>query len=91
MSDRMGAKFFAARTDLLWGRMLAERKAQGDTEKARDLLTKAHTAAVVHGYGTVERRAAAASAGLGLSIVRQSVEPGLPDCNRLMVLHFVRQ
>jgi hypothetical protein len=60
LGDRMGATFFAARTDLLWGRMLAERKAPGDTDKARDLLTQAHSAAVAHGYGTVERRAAAA-------------------------------
>jgi class 3 adenylate cyclase len=63
--DRVGAKFFAARTDLLWGRMLAERNAPGDPEKARDLLTKAQTAAAVHGYGNVERRAAAALQGLG--------------------------
>ena len=60
VSDRIGAKFFVARTDLLWGRMLAERRARGDTEKARELLTKAHTLAVAHGYGNVERRAAAA-------------------------------
>ena len=65
MSHRMGARFFAAQTGLLWGRMLAERRAPGDTEKARDLLTKAHAAAVAHGYGTVERRAAAALQGLG--------------------------
>ena len=56
--DRVGAKFYAARTDLSWGRMLAERQAPADIERARDLLTKAHTAAVTHGYGTVERRAA---------------------------------
>jgi len=42
------------------GRMLAERRVPGDAERARELLTKAHTAAVAHGYGTVERRAAAA-------------------------------
>jgi len=65
MSQRMGAKFFAALTDLMWGKMLAERQAPGDTEKARDLLTKARTAAVAHGYGGVERRAAAALQGLG--------------------------
>jgi class 3 adenylate cyclase/tetratricopeptide (TPR) repeat protein len=59
-SDRMSAKFFAARTHLLWGRMLAERTAPGDTEKARDLLTKARTAAAAHGYANVERRAAEA-------------------------------
>ena len=61
----MKAKFYVAVTDLLWGSMLAERQAEGDTEKARDLLTKAHTAAVAHGYGTVERRAVAALQLLG--------------------------
>jgi hypothetical protein len=60
MSARMNAKFFVAITDLLWGSMLAERKAEGDTEKARDLLTKAQVAAAAHGYANVERRAAAA-------------------------------
>ena len=60
MSARMNAKFFVAMTDLLWGSMLAERKAEGDTEKARDLLTKAQAAAAAHGYANVERRAAAA-------------------------------
>ena len=56
-SARANAKFFAARTDLSWGRMLAERRAPGDIEKARDLLTKAHTTAMTHGYRNVERRA----------------------------------
>jgi tetratricopeptide (TPR) repeat protein len=59
-SERVGAKFFAARTDFLWGRMLAERRNPGDIGKARDLLTKAHTTAVTNGYGTVERRTSAA-------------------------------
>jgi class 3 adenylate cyclase len=63
-SDRVGAKFFAANTDLLWGRMLAERSAPGEAEKARVLLTKAQTAAAAHGYGNVERRSAAALKGL---------------------------
>jgi hypothetical protein len=60
MSERMGAKFFSARTDLLWGKMLVERHSPGDIEKARELLTKAHTVAAAHGYGNVQRRAAAA-------------------------------
>ena len=60
VSARMNAKFFVAITDLLWGSMLAERKAEGDAERARDLLTKAHAAAAAHGYANVERRAAAA-------------------------------
>ncbi|HEY5228515.1 MAG TPA: hypothetical protein VIJ19_08235, partial [Opitutaceae bacterium] len=56
--DKVGAKFYAARTDLSWGRMLAERQAPADIAKGRDLLTKAHTDAETHGYGTVKRRAA---------------------------------
>jgi hypothetical protein len=64
-SARAGAKFFAARTDLSWGRMLAARDAPGDTKEARRLLTQAHTAAVAHGYATVQRRAAAALQALG--------------------------
>jgi hypothetical protein len=60
LSARMKAKFFAGWTDLSWGRMLAERQAPGDTERARDLLTKAHAVAAANGYGNIERRAAAA-------------------------------
>ena len=56
MSARMKAKFFGAITDLLWGSMLAERKAEGDTEKARVLLTSA--AACRGGIRIRERRAA---------------------------------
>ncbi len=59
-NERFDAKFFAALTNLLWGNMLAERGAAGDTERARDLLTKAHEAAAANGYATVERRATAA-------------------------------
>ena len=59
-NDRPDAKFFAARTNLSWGTMLAERNAPGDNERARDLLTKAHTAAAAHGYANIERRAAEA-------------------------------
>jgi len=60
VNDRAGAKFFAARTYLGWGQMLSKRNAPGDAETARDLLDKAHATAAEHGYGTVERRAAAA-------------------------------
>jgi tetratricopeptide (TPR) repeat protein len=60
LSLRMGAKFDTARANLMWGNMLAERNAPGDVEKARALLTKAHTAAATHGYANVERRAAEA-------------------------------
>ena len=63
--DRVGAKFFAARTKLSWGRMLAERRAPGDKEKARDLLTDAHAVAATHGYASIERRTAEALQRLG--------------------------
>ena len=64
MNERMDAKFFAARTDLLWGKMFVERQAPGDPERAQDLLTRAQIAAAAHGYGTVERRATAALRGM---------------------------
>jgi hypothetical protein len=60
LSERVRGRFFAARTDLAWGRMLAERRARGDSERARDLLTKAHKVATTNGYGGIERRAARA-------------------------------
>ena len=56
-SARIGAKFFAACTNLSWGKMLSERGALGDTDKARNLLTEARVAAVDHGYANIERRA----------------------------------
>jgi tetratricopeptide (TPR) repeat protein len=59
-SQRADAKYFVARTDLGWGMMLADRGCPGDIQKARDLLTKAHSSAEANGYGTVERRAATA-------------------------------
>jgi DNA-binding SARP family transcriptional activator len=59
-NDRANAKFFAARTNLSWAKMLTERRAQGDIEKARDLLINARTAAAAYGYANVERRADAA-------------------------------
>ena len=59
-NHRAGAKFFTANTDLAWGKMLAERDAPGDRERARHLVTAAHTAAVAHGYAGIERAAAEA-------------------------------
>ena len=59
-NHRAGAKFFTANTDLAWGKMLAERDAPGDRERARHLLTAAHAAAVAHGYAGIERAAAEA-------------------------------
>jgi class 3 adenylate cyclase len=65
MSQRMGAKFFAARTDLLWARMLMQRGAPGDAAQARERLTSARDVASANSYGVVERRAVAALAELG--------------------------
>ena len=59
-NDRADAKFFAARTNLSWGTMLAERNAPGRRRTGSGPLTKAHTAAAAHGYANVERRAAEA-------------------------------
>jgi class 3 adenylate cyclase/tetratricopeptide (TPR) repeat protein len=64
-SARAHAKFFAAQTDLLWGKMHAERRAPGDVERARDLLTEAQTVAADSGYGNVERRATEQLKSLG--------------------------
>jgi class 3 adenylate cyclase len=65
VSDRVGAKFFAARTELSWGRMLLERRNPGDAERARELLTRAQAAAASQGYGTVARRATSALTDIG--------------------------
>jgi hypothetical protein len=57
MSARLGAKFFAARTDLMRGRMLAARGAAADAGPARELLTRARDAAVAHKYANVQKLA----------------------------------
>jgi class 3 adenylate cyclase/tetratricopeptide (TPR) repeat protein len=57
---RTGAAYFGARTDLWRGRTFAARGGPGRLERARDLLSRAQSAAVAHGYGSVERRASAA-------------------------------
>ncbi|HUC13316.1 MAG TPA: hypothetical protein VMS00_02590, partial [Acidimicrobiales bacterium] len=65
MSERMGAKFFAARTDLWWGILLARRNRPGDIEAATALLTKSQHVAQALGYGNVDRRATKALASMG--------------------------
>lgn len=57
LSLRMSANFDAARTNLSWGKMLAERSGPGDLVRARGLLTTSHSTAVARGYRGVERRA----------------------------------
>jgi hypothetical protein len=58
MCDEVGAKFFRAQTELLWGRMLCKR----DMPRARDLLEHARDEAVARGYGSVRQRAEVALA-----------------------------
>ena len=53
---RAGAKFFAARTDLSLGKLLARRAEPGDARAARELLTRARRSAEDLGYGGVGRR-----------------------------------
>jgi len=50
--------FAQVRTDLAWGRMLADRGKPGDRDRARELLEKSRSLAATRGYATVEHRAA---------------------------------
>lgn len=63
-NERAGAKFFAARTNLVWGLMLSERNGPGDIEQARTRLAAAHTVAESQGYANLARRAAEAMVAL---------------------------
>jgi tetratricopeptide (TPR) repeat protein len=65
-STKADATFFMTQVDHSWGRMLVERDAPGDRDRAHELLTRARTVAASRGYGTVERRAAAALQRLGV-------------------------
>jgi tetratricopeptide (TPR) repeat protein len=64
-NDRADARYFAAETNLWWGKMHIERNCSGDLEEAHALLNRAHIAASTYGYSSVKRRAAAALHGLG--------------------------
>ena len=57
-NHRARAKFFDARTNFWWAKMLIARDAAGDADQAHTLLTAAHTAACEHGYRDIERRSA---------------------------------
>ena len=63
-NHRAHAKFFDARTNLWWAKMLIARDAAGDKDRARTLLTAAHAAACAHGYRDIERRSAETLANL---------------------------
>jgi hypothetical protein len=62
--DRVDAKFFGARTELLWGQLLAQRSDPDDRGRAQGLLGAALTSAQQHGYVGIERRAVATVAQL---------------------------
>jgi DNA-binding SARP family transcriptional activator len=64
-SDRYQATYFAARTNLLWGRMLMARGTSRDVDRAGQLLTTAQSQATEHGFGAVERRATESLGPLG--------------------------
>jgi class 3 adenylate cyclase len=56
INARLGAPFYAARTDIEWARLLLN---QGDRMTAADLLHRAHATAERHGYAQLERRSGA--------------------------------
>jgi class 3 adenylate cyclase len=58
MCDRIGAKFFGARTDLMWAKMLRTRQAPGDLKMAQELLVRSRSCAFANGYAGIERRTA---------------------------------
>jgi class 3 adenylate cyclase/tetratricopeptide (TPR) repeat protein len=64
LSRRIGAKFFGARTDLLWGRLLVRRDGPGDRGRAQERLQRALEVAREQSYAVVARRAAALLATL---------------------------
>jgi hypothetical protein len=55
--ERMRAPFFLARTWLEWSALLLERGAQGDAERAREMLVDAREIARERGFAQIERRA----------------------------------
>lgn len=65
LNARGQMEFAAAVTHLRWGCMHSARGDPGDLERARDLLTQAHVAAMGRGYASIERRATVALSELG--------------------------
>jgi ATP/maltotriose-dependent transcriptional regulator MalT len=59
-NSRIQASFFAALTNISWGKMLQERGLPGDVDRAQDLLADALASAAGNGYKRVERHAAEA-------------------------------
>jgi hypothetical protein len=59
LTTRGVMKFFATRTELDWGRMLAARGGPADLDRARSLLEHARDSAATRGYAGLERQAIA--------------------------------
>jgi class 3 adenylate cyclase len=59
----VGAPTWLARTRLEWARMLLCRRADGDAERARELLAAALATARELGLGSIERQGAALAGG----------------------------
>jgi thiamine pyrophosphate-dependent acetolactate synthase large subunit-like protein len=57
MCRGIGAQFFLAQTELLWGRMLARRGRHEDLDRAVELLEQARSSAIAQGYASVLDRA----------------------------------
>lgn len=57
MNERMQAPFFTARTQVEHAKLLLERDAPGDGERAIELLVQARATAAARGYAQIERRA----------------------------------
>ena len=64
-AERFGTWFFAARTALLFGRVLGIQKAPGDVDRAREHLRRAQSLSATRGYAALERRAATLIGELG--------------------------
>ena len=60
LNARGQMEFSAALTHFQWGRMLLTRGDPLDFQRARDLLTQAHAAAVSRGYASIAERTTAA-------------------------------
>ncbi len=58
LCERENMRYAQAQTELSWGRMLARRSEDGDRQRARAMLERAHARAVANGYRAIERRAA---------------------------------
>jgi hypothetical protein len=60
LTVRGGSHYFASYALVYWSELLATRGGAGDADRARDMLERARSTSVDHGYAGIERRADAA-------------------------------